>query len=74
MLERAGLKVRGANLLIQGEIPIGAGLSSSAAIEVATAYALLSLSGHDVDGVSNLGRAKIARICGDPETKLDKEI
>jgi galactokinase len=67
MLERAGFKIRGANLLIQGEIPIGAGLSSSAAIEVATAYALLSLSGHDVHGVSNPSRAKIARICQQAE-------
>jgi galactokinase len=67
MLERAGFKIRGANLLIQGEIPIGAGLSSSAAIEVATASALLSLSGHDVDGISNVGRTKIARICQQAE-------
>ena len=67
MLERAGLKIRGANLLIQGEIPIGAGLSSSAAIEVATAYALLSLSGHDVISVD---RAKIARICQQAENEF----
>jgi galactokinase len=67
MLERARLNIRGATLLIQGEIPIGAGLSSSAAIEVATASALLSLSGHDVDGISNVGRTKIARICQQAE-------
>ncbi len=61
MLERHGLKIRGAELLILGEVPIGAGLSSSAAIEVATAYALLSLSGIAVD------RAKVARICQQAE-------
>ncbi|HEY4740833.1 MAG TPA: galactokinase [Candidatus Acidoferrales bacterium] len=70
MLERAGFKIRGANLLIRGEIPIGAGLSSSAAIEVATAYALLSLSGHKVACAGGLQRARIARICQRAENEF----
>jgi len=41
MLEAVGHRLRGANLLIRGEVPVGSGLSSSAAIEVATALALL---------------------------------
>jgi len=45
MLRRAGFSLPGASLLISSDVPIGAGLSSSAAIEVATAFALLSLSG-----------------------------
>jgi galactokinase len=40
-----GDAIRGANLVIKGEVPIGAGLSSSAALEVATALALLANSG-----------------------------
>ncbi|BBI35292.1 galactokinase [Cohnella abietis] len=41
----------GYNLLFHGEIPNGAGLSSSASIEVVTAYALLSLEGKPTDTV-----------------------
>ncbi|MFC3343461.1 galactokinase [Paenibacillus abyssi] len=41
----------GFDLLYHGEIPNGAGLSSSASIEVVTAYALLALSGHPTDTV-----------------------
>src|ERR1035438_7488928 len=44
MLRREGLTLPGASVLINSDVPIGAGLSSSAAIEVATALAFLSLS------------------------------
>jgi galactokinase len=40
ILERSGIAWRGVNLLLRGEVPIGAGLSSSAALEVAVALAL----------------------------------
>src|ERR1700732_4125725 len=48
-LEKAGFPLRGANLLIDSEVPMGAGLSSSAAIEVATALALTENSGASPD-------------------------
>ena len=48
VLQNAGYKLAGANLVIHGEVPLGAGLSSSASLEVATALALSSLSGIDV--------------------------
>ena len=48
-LERTGHKVHGADLYIRGEVPIGSGLSSSAAIEVSTALALLAVSGISLD-------------------------
>ncbi len=39
----------GANLLIASDVPIGAGLSSSAALEVACGYALADLNARQVD-------------------------
>ena len=49
ILERAGYRLRGASLRIRGDVPIGSGLSSSAAIEVATACALTANSGLKID-------------------------
>jgi len=46
---RSGKRLKGANLLIRSEVPIGAGLSSSASIEVSVALAVLSLSGRHID-------------------------
>lgn len=42
-LEQAGHTLRGADLLIASDVPLGAGLSSSAALEAAIGYALLRL-------------------------------
>src|ERR1044072_7717285 len=49
VMERAGYRLRGARLRIRGEVPIGSGLSSSAAIEGATACALAANSGLKID-------------------------
>jgi galactokinase len=49
MLERASHALRGANLYIRSDVPLGAGLSSSAAIEVSTAFALLQISDRKID-------------------------
>ncbi|WP_026370860.1 galactokinase [Kallotenue papyrolyticum] len=55
-LSRADFAIGGADLLIDGDVPQGAGLSSSAALEVAVGAALLALSGHPPDPVA-LARA-----------------
>jgi galactokinase len=63
-LEKAGFRLSGANLLIHGEVPMGAGLSSSASIEVATALALAEESGHAID------RVQLALICQRAENEF----
>jgi galactokinase len=60
-LQQIGKTWPGANLFVQSQIPMGAGLSSSAAIEVASALALLSLSG------ATLPLPDIARLCQSTE-------
>lgn len=42
-LQKAGFPLVGCDLLYEDKVPLGSGLSSSAAIEVATAFALVSL-------------------------------
>ena len=48
-LQQAGYNLGGANLFIRGDVPLGSGLSSSAAVEVAAGYALLERSHQAVD-------------------------
>ncbi len=64
MLLSHGVPVKGANLLIDSDVPLGAGLSSSAALEVAVARALLGISGHD------LGPGELARLCQRAENEF----
>jgi galactokinase len=63
-LEAAGQRLRGANILVRGEVPIGSGLSSSAAIEVATGFALLDIAGARVD------RLELAKVCQQAENEF----
>ena len=48
-IAQSGVRLGGANLLISGDVPQGAGLSSSASIEVAVGYALLDLANQTID-------------------------
>ncbi len=61
VLQRSGHTLRGANLYVAGDVPLGAGLSSSAALEVACAFAFLGLAGAELD------RPKIAKACQEAE-------
>jgi galactokinase len=51
-LEARGMSLRGVDLVVQSDVPAGAGLSSSAALEMATGLALLTVSGAELDMVS----------------------
>jgi galactokinase len=55
-LQRAGAPLRGARLEISGTVPRGAGLSSSAALEVALLLALISLTGEPVPERTELAK------------------
>lgn len=63
-LERAGFSLSGADLLIDSDLPMGAGLSASAAIEVSIGCALMAVSGLDVD------RVELAKICQRAENEF----
>ncbi|TCK72798.1 galactokinase [Acidipila rosea] len=57
MLRLAGIDVPGFSMSIEGNVPLGAGLSSSASIEVAVALAVLSAAG------TTLPPPEVARLC-----------
>ncbi len=59
-LEEAGHHVGGADLVLTSDVPTGAGLSSSAALECAALTAYADLSGLQIEP---LERAKLARRC-----------
>jgi galactokinase len=64
MLQQAGYQVGGFQAAIEGNVPSGAGLSSSAAVEVATGTALKHLFRLDVDSV------RLALLCQKAENQF----
>ena len=63
-LEQVGYRLRGADLVFDGNLPIGAGLSASAAFEVSAGFALLAVSGATID------RVELAKICQRAENQF----
>jgi len=63
-LTKTGVRIGGADLLVHGEVPVGSGLSSSASLAVASALALLSLSG------KTLPLKEIAKLCQRAENEF----
>jgi galactokinase len=64
MLRDSGVALRGANLVIHSDVPSGSGLSSSAALEVSTAVAVLA------NASQSLGKLEIAKLCQRAENEF----
>ncbi len=64
MLEASGRRLPGATLLIHGDVPQGAGLSSSASLEVAVCAALLDAAGSQAEA------KEIALLCQRAENEF----
>jgi galactokinase len=63
-LQESGRRLSGANMFVHGEVPLGSGLSSSAAIEVSTALGLLDVAGKQIN------RLELAKICQQAENEF----
>jgi len=61
-LRQDGFDVPGLDAVVDGRVPVGAGLSSSAALECAVAVALDDLAGLGLGG-DDAGRARLAAAC-----------
>jgi galactokinase len=57
VMQATGHTLDGTNLFIHGDVPLGAGLSSSASLEIATALALMGISNLDLPPL------EVAKIC-----------
>jgi galactokinase len=74
VLREAGYDIGGANLVVESDLPTGAGLSSSAALLCATAVALLGLRGLEVapDEVARLAQRAENQYVGAPVGLMDQ--
>jgi len=68
-LQRAGYAVTGMDLAVDSEVPLGAGLSSSAALECAVATAVSDLCGLGLTD-DDERRAVLATVCVDAENTI----
>jgi len=64
MLQKSGVTLRGVDMAVYSDVPSGAGLSSSAALEVSVASALLAASGH------SLPLVEVAKLCRRAENEF----
>ena len=64
VLQAEGVALRGADILIHGDIPLGGGLSSSASLETVVAFALMELS------AANIDRGRLALWCKRAENEF----
>ncbi len=75
-LGQAGAELGGADLVVDGDVPAGSGLSSSAALECATAAALADLHGAGLDRPALAAAARRAEneVVGVPSGAMDQMV
>ena len=66
ILRQAGVKTVGFNLSLNGDVPLGSGLSSSASVEVATALAILGINAQG----PRFSPPEVARLCQRAENQF----
>ncbi len=66
-LQQAGVDLPGLDIVVDGHVPLGAGLSSSAALECAVAVAVATTVGLELDGT---GRRLLAAACMRAESEV----
>ncbi|KNC19656.1 galactokinase [Arthrobacter sp. RIT-PI-e] len=73
-LEQSGYRCPGLDLLVDSSVPVGAGLSSSAALECSVALAAAELSGADVSrsDLAAIGQLAENRMVGAPTGIMDQ--
>ncbi len=64
-LQEEGIKLQGANIALHGNVPIGSGMSSSAAIEMAVGFLLQTLIGFEMSGpqLALIGQKAEKQVC-----------
>ncbi len=65
LLQQTKIPMRGADLLFDSTLPVGSGLSSSAAVEVLTGYVLMTLAGY-----KEVDRLALALLCQKAENEF----
>jgi len=75
-LRRRGLPVQGMDIYVAGDVPEGAGLSSSAAVECAVAGAVGDASGLDLDleAIADVAHATETDVAGVPCGTMDQQV
>ncbi|UCE06069.1 MAG: hypothetical protein JSW07_21190 [bacterium] len=63
-LNNEGFILDGAEVFIDSDVPVGSGLSSSAALEVSVGFALLTINNHKID------KKKLALLCQKAENEF----
>jgi len=64
ILINAGFAIDGADVFIESDVPVGSGLSSSAALEVSVAFSLLTINSYELE------RKKLALLCQNAENEF----